>query len=389
MNIGFDAKRYFHNPTGLGNYSRTLVNGLAHLYPQHQYFLFNPKEPVKFGVPANLPLTQILPSGLLHKTFSSYWRSKGMLQDVRKQKIDLFHGLSHELPVGSKEAGVKSVVTVHDLIFERYPQQYGTYEVLVHRRKIQHACRQADAVIAISQQTKNDLLHFYGVPEEKIRVCYQSCDPIFAETATVETIEGLRLAYNLPQQFFLYVGSIIERKNLLRIGKAMNEAGPHLRLPLVVVGAGKKYAQQVSTFLRESGLENRVLFTSATEPHDPHFQLKSTRNLAALYQMATGFIYPSLFEGFGIPVLEALWSGVPVITSNTSCLPETAGDAALLVDPTDVGAMAAALVQLQNDEALRKQLIAKGKMQAQKFTLRKCTAEVMAVYQQIVQHGSL
>lgn len=389
MNIGFDAKRYFHNPTGLGNYSRTLVNGLAQLYPQHQYFLYNPKGERRFSMPAQLPLQEVLPSGWFNRRFSAYWRSRGVVSDIRLHKMDLYHGLSHELPIGLKAAGVKSVVTVHDLIFERYPKQYGTYEVLVHRRKIQHACSQADAVIAISNQTKYDLVQKYQVPAQKIKVCYQSCDPLFAEPAPLDIIEGLRNSYNLPSQFFLYVGSIIERKNLLRICMAIKAAGTRLQLPLVVVGTGKKYAQQVTEYVAQNGLQNRVLFTAAIKPADPGLNLKLTQNLAALYRMATGFIYPSTFEGFGIPVLEALWSGVPVVTSNTSCLPETAGDAALLVDPTDVNALTKALIALQNDAALRQSLIEKGYVQAEKFSLPKCTTEVADLYQQIIQHGSL
>ncbi|WP_132054189.1 glycosyltransferase family 4 protein [Pseudocnuella soli] len=389
MNLGFDAKRYFHNPTGLGNYSRTLVNGLAALYPQHQYFLFNPKPTQRFAMPPNMPLVEVMPRGWFNRTFSSYWRSRGIVADIEKRNIALYHGLSHEIPVGLDETGIKSIVTVHDLIFERYPHQYGKYEVLVHRRKIQHACRHANAVIAISEQTKKDLVELYRVPAQKIAVCYQSCDPIFAAVAPVEQKEAVRKAYGLPQDFFLYVGSIIERKNLLRICMAMKETGDDFRLPLVVVGTGKKYAQQVKNYLQKAGLADRVLFTSTMQPASKEADLKHTSNLATLYQMATGFIYPSLFEGFGIPVLEAMWSGAPVITSNTSCLPETAGNAALLVDPLNVSDMAAAMVRLQNDAALRQTLVAKGKSQAQQFSLEQCTRSVMNVYEQIITHGSL
>ncbi len=384
MTFGFDAKRYFHNPTGLGNYSRTLVNALARMYPEHRYLLFNPKPATRFALPEKLPMAERLPAQRIHQMFPSVWRSNWITADLRQQGVELYHGLSHELPVGIGETGIRSVVTVHDLIFERYPHQYSAFDVYMHRRKVQYACKHANRVIAISKQTADDLIARYQVPAAKIDVCYQSCDPAFAEQQPEARKATVRKAYNLPEEFFLYVGSIIERKNLLTICRAMQLAGAALQAPLVVVGTGKRHKQQVVTFLQQHGLANRVLFLAERQPIDATADIKSTANLAALYQMAQALIYPSFFEGFGIPVLEALWSKVPVITSNVSCMPETGGDGVYYVDPANAGELASAMIAVQNNPALCSELVEKGWRHAQQFSVDACAASVMAVYQNLI-----
>lgn len=384
MNIGFDAKRYFHNPTGLGNYSRTLVNGLAQLYPQHRYLLFNPKPSRLFSIPPQLPVGEVRPKGWINKKLPALWRSKNVSKDLVARNIQLYHGLSHEIPIGIHNTNVRSVVTIHDLIFERYPAQYGAFDVRMHRKKIQYACSHADRVIAISKQTADDLIELYQVPQNKIDVCYQSCDPVFAQPQEAERKAWVRKAYGLPEHFFLYVGSLIERKNLLGICAGIRAAGAKLQLPLVVVGTGKKYRQKVQDFLSRNGLESKLVFLNDAQNIPAAWDIQTGANLAALYQMATALIYPSFYEGFGIPVLEALWSRVPVITSNLSCMPETGGRGVYYVDPSDVDAMAAALIRMAQDEALRQELIEKGWLQAQQFSLEKCTAAVMSVYQKII-----
>jgi hypothetical protein len=135
MNIGFDAKRNFHNTTGLGNYSRTLIKGLAEYYPEHQYYLFNPKPSDKFSKPRFDNVHEVLPQGFLAKKFSSAWRSKWVAKDLQKFGIQLYHGLSHEIPIGIELTSIPSVVTIHDLIFERYPEQFNKIDVQIYRKK--------------------------------------------------------------------------------------------------------------------------------------------------------------------------------------------------------------------------------------------------------------
>lgn len=380
MNIGYDAKRAFHNSTGLGNYSRTLLEGLATFYPEHEYYLFNPKASKKYPKPPYPNVHEVLPPGFLLKRFSSLWRSRMVTADLKKLNIGLYHGLSHEIPVGIGSTGIPSVVTIHDLIFERYPSQFSAVDVQIYRKKFRYACTHANGVIAISRQTKEDIVTLYGINEDKIDVCYQSCDPAFSKKIGKEKIEATRLKYNLPEKYFLSVGSIIERKNLLNICRAL--VLTKNRLPLVVIGDGGDYKSEVLAFIREKGLEGRVIFLSDQVKQDAEFQRPTT--FAAIYQGAEALIYPSFFEGFGIPVLEALQSGVPVITSNVSCLPETGGDAAYYVDPASPEEIAAAMDTILSDAQLRTQMIEKGRAHAAKFSLQSCTDSVMNVYKKLV-----
>src|SRR5438552_3033112 len=180
MHIGFDAKRAFHNRTGLGYYSRTLIELLSSRFPEHQYYLFNPK-PSAFYQPPKENCHEIRPSNPFHKLFPSAWRSSWVKKDLAKYKIELYHGLSHEIPVGIQRTKTRSVVTIHDLIHERYPKQYNPIDVSIYHKKFLYSCTHADKVIAISQQTKNDIIEFYKIPEEKVVVSYQSCDPAFSQ----------------------------------------------------------------------------------------------------------------------------------------------------------------------------------------------------------------
>jgi glycosyltransferase involved in cell wall biosynthesis len=383
MNIGFDAKRAYHNGTGLGHYSRTLISSLAQYFPQHQYYLFNPK-PGKFQLNAQPNLHEIRPSSFLHKAFSSAWRSSWVKKDLKKWRIDLYHGLSHEIPVGIQHTGIKSVVTIHDLIHERYPEQYNAIDVKIYNKKFRYACQHADKLIAISEQTKRDIIEFYKTPEEKIEVCYQSCNPAFAvEVSDVEK-EAVKKKYDLPGQFFLYVGSVIERKNLLNICKALFLLRNELEVPLVVIGDGGKYKQQVKDYIKQNGLENKVIFLSENPVAKSSAAFQSAQDFPAIYQSAIAMIYPSFFEGFGIPVLEALWSRLPAITSNVSCMPETGGDAALYVNPNNAEEIAAAMKKIYTDTAVAAAMKEKGMLHAQNFAQQKCAASVMKVYERLI-----
>ncbi|HRP70010.1 MAG TPA: glycosyltransferase family 1 protein [Turneriella sp.] len=379
MRIAFDAKRAFHNQTGLGHYSRSLIQAVATHFPQHEYFLCNPKPSALFPLREN-NLHEVLPTTFWAKKFSSLWRSGGIKKDLARLKIDLYHGLSHEIPRGIHKTNIKSVVTIHDLIHERYPEQYSAIDVRVYRHKFRYACANADAIIAISEQTKRDIIDFYNIPEKKIRVCYQSCNPIFEKNVSTKEKERVRRMYSLPPKYFLYVGSIIERKNLLNVLKALYLLKNKTSTPLVVIGNGKKYKNEVKNYLRENQLINRVIFLSENKAAStPEFI--SSAVFPALYQMATAMVYPSSFEGFGIPVLEALWSRLPVITSNTSCLPEAGGPSSYYITPTSPQEIATAMERIENDILLAKKMADAGLKYAANFTSAKSAAAVMQVYE--------
>ena len=420
MNIGFDAKRAFHNQTGLGHYSRNLLWSLSDHYPGYHYYLFNPNPYPLYQLNAE-NMHEIGPTSFFHRLFTAAWRSSWVKKDLKKLKIGLYHGLSHEIPIGIQKTNIKSVVTIHDLIHERYPEQYSFVDVKIYRKKFRYACTHADKVIAISEQTKKDIMQFYEIPESKISVCYQSCHPDFAEPVLMEDKIRVKELYGLPDEYFLYVGSIIERKNLLNICKALHLLRNKLDVPLVVIGEGGTYKEKVKEYIGQNNLAGKIIFLSEKEPlgavkFNRKFLELETSELAkleedytpeaitveriklmerlkpytrmeadfpAIYQMATAMIYPSFFEGFGIPVLEALWSKLPVITSNVSCLPEAGGDGAYYVDPASAEEIAAAMKKIYSDKTFAASMIEKGWQHAQRFTPQKSAESVMNVYKSL------
>ncbi len=380
MRLAFDAKRIFQNNTGLGNYSRTLVSSLATYFPEHDYFLYAPKHTSLFDTAAFPNMHVELPAGFPSTLLKSLWRSKWVKEDLCKNHIDIYHGLSHEIPFGIQRTNIKTVVTIHDLIFERYPEQFSKIDVRIYRKKFTNACHNADRIIAISEQTRRDIIDMYHIDEGKISVCYQSCNPAFATTVDDNLKTRIRKKYNLPKEFFLYVGSVIERKNLLNICKALLLASQDIRIPLIVIGSGGSYMEKVKNFVNDNNLNAQVTFLSETEEARTAEAFRSGKDFPAIYQSATALLYPSYFEGFGIPVLEALWSRLPVITSHVSCMPETGGDAALYIDPASPHEIADAMITICRNKSLAEDMKQKGWQHAQHFTQRKCAEDVMNVY---------
>jgi len=382
MNIAFDAKRAFENNTGLGNYSRSLIASLIQAYPHHNYFLMAPKLTDMFK-PLGGNVNIITPRGG-HKMVPSLWRSKLVTKDLQRLHVDLYHGLSHEIPVGIEHTGIKTVVTIHDLIFEHYPGQYKPADVLIYRRKFKNACTHADKIIAISKQTKDDLIELYKVPEAKIEIVYQACDPKYQVHLSETEREQIRAKYKLPQQFFLSVGSVIERKGLLSICEALNTLKGKLDIPLVVIGTGGKYMDRVKAYIASNGLADRVIFLSEQSTSQEAGYVTGS-DFPAIYQLSTALIYPSMYEGFGLPVAEALFSQTPVITSNVSCLPEAGGDAAMYVTPGSIAQLAAAMTTVATDSGLRSDMIKKGLAHARLFLPHYCAANTMKVYESLIK----
>jgi glycosyltransferase involved in cell wall biosynthesis len=364
MRIGFDAKRLFQNNTGLGNYSRSLVSGLQGAFAAEEYVLFAPKVVENEATQQFLqPPFEVVTAPPL---FKNYWRTYGVSKDIVTRKIEIFHGLSHEIPLGLPK-NVRSIVTVHDLIWRRYPALYGLWDRQVHDWKCSFACRNADKIIAISESTKHDVMEFYNIAEAKIEVIYQTCNPIFYTKN--ETTES-----DLPKgaPYILYVGSIIERKNLLNLAKAMTLLPKNLHdTPLYIVGGGKgDYFEKVKAFVAQNGLTQRVIFLKNVSDAD----------LALLYKNAAAFVYPSVYEGFGIPIIEALFSGTPVITSTQLALTEAAGADSLCIDVARPECIADAIANVLNDAALAEMMRARGLLYAERFLPNRLAAQMMNIY---------
>jgi glycosyltransferase involved in cell wall biosynthesis len=383
MKIGYDGKRAFQNKTGLGNYIRSLIAILTYHFPKHQYTLFAPRQTNLFNAGAFTNVEVVVPTGFIGRKFPGWWRRNGIHKAIAASGVGIYHGVSNELPHGIEHTNVRSIVTVHDIIFERYPETYNFDERYIHRWKIRRACKVAHAIIAISQQTKNDLVEYYGVNAGKIFICYQSCNPIFQQIISREEKAFVKARYGLPDQYFLFVSSIAPRKNLDVICKALVALKHQCNIPLVVIGNGKKEKEAAKKMMQENGIPDRLILLNEMAVAAEN-AFTTAADFPAIYQQALALIYPSLFEGFGAPLLEALWSGLPVISSNTSSLPEVAGEAALYFPPTDFELLATHMRNIATDPALVAALRDKGFRQAEKFTTENYAVRMMEIYEQVL-----
>lgn len=365
MKIAYDAKRFFQNSSGLGNYSRDLVRILAGYFPDNQYFLLNKKPSEKAKDILEFPNVSFIET------------SKGMMsrqlkmgKDAQGINADIFHGLSGELPLKWGKKPIKKVVTIHDLIFMRFPKYYSWFDRKIHFWKFKKASQSADIIIAISEQTKEDIVKYLKVPENKIRVVYQGCHYAFKENYSDEFLNQIKEKFQLPERFILNVGTIEERKNLLNIVKAISGTP----IPLVVVGKKTKYFNKIKKFIHKNKMENQIHFLENV----------SIFELAGIYKLADIFVYPSFFEGFGIPIIEALFSGTSVITSNVSCLPEAGGKDSVYVNPYYFEDIRSKINFLWDNEGERKRRAEKGLEFVQKFQDAPISDNLMKVYREVL-----
>ncbi len=375
MTIAFDAKRYFNNATGLGFYSRTLLDGLRRFYPEHRYLLYTPFNRGQWAMSDD---GIRLPDSWRNRTFHPLWRSRGITAQLKRDGVEVFHGLSHELPTGLHRAGIRSVVTMHDLIFLRYPELYPAIDRFFYTQKYRRAAQEADRVVAISEQTRLDLEKYFEIPTQKLQVIGQSCDPVFERLSLRHLPDKGAIPFpgnwKIPAtDFLLSVGSLTPRKNwhtLLEALFMLKEQG--MEMPLVAVGTGKgPYADGIKEQAKRWRLS--VFWIDQYVP---------TNELALLYRRATALVYPSVFEGFGIPILEAMTVGIPVVTSQGGCFEEVGGQAALYADPRSAADLAAQISTVFDTDRCSA-LIAKMPAQIAHFSPETICAAWMEVYQSL------
>ena len=375
MIIGYDAKRIVRNATGLGNYCRTLVNDLAAVVPPAwQLRLYAPdpgRDDLRSQVPERPNLTYCYPSS--SRLGRALWRTKGIVSDLRRDGVSLYHGLTGELPIGITQSGVRSVVTIHDLIFLRHPEYYPFVDRQIYAWKFRRTVREATHIIAISECTKRDIIEFGGVAEDRIDVIYQSCSPRFAADVSPQLAADVRARYALPQRFMLTVGTIEERKNVLLAVRSL----PFLPadVHLIAVGRSTPYAQSVLDVAAREELAPRVHFLHGVPDAD----------LQALYQMAEAFVYPSRYEGFGIPVIEAIHSGLPVVAATGSCLEEAGGPDSLYVSPDSPRDLAAAVSRVFRGNTEREARIARSRDYVRRFEGSDVAGQVLDIYRQLLE----
>ncbi len=372
MIVGYDAKRLFHNPTGLGYYSRTLVNSLHTEDPAFHAVLFD-RRPIKNELTKHYfedPRFQIrsLPKP------SWYHRSINLNRAIRDSTCQLYHGLSNELPLIPLNCNIPTVVTIHDVLYKSFPQDFPLPDRWIYDLKTRSALNRADLIIAISEATKSELNHYFSIDPSKIKVVYQSYDPLFDQKVSDAELGALREHYQLPDQYLLYVGSITYRKNLIVILQALQLIPESRRNILVVAGKGNGYQQKISAHIAKFNLGRWVKFL-------PNLLRKEVRTL---YAGAEALIYPSLGEGFGLPVLEGIAAHIPVITSDCSSLPEAGGDLAIYFDPKRPDDLAVKIERLDKKE-YQQGTIARRTAHLKKFSSSKISKEYLEdVYKPLI-----
>lgn len=375
MKVGFDAKRLFNNFTGLGNYSRFVVNALSEHYPDNEYLLYSPKLRKHPDVEGVLALKNVIlrKPAYLTNTFQlgAVWRSYCLGAISQRDGAEIFHGLSNELPL-TKPKGLRTVVTVHDLIFKRYPEFYNPMDVKLYTWKLRMACKTADRIIAVSEQTADDLVEYFRVDRAKLRIVYQGCHSNFKKSFTAQQLERIKEKYQLPANFALQVGTIEARKNAMLLLQAL----VHLPQEFVAVFIGRptSYMGTLNQFIEKHDLSQRVKFI-----HDADFD-----DLPLIYRLAKVFVYPSLFEGFGIPIVEAIACNVPVIAATGSCLKEAGGPNCIYVNPFAPQELALAIESVISQPRRAQEMTDKSGAYIKRFDPAEIAAGIMKVYSELV-----
>ena len=377
MIIGYDAKRIVCNRTGLGSYSRTLINDLSEtITPDMTLNLYTPDKgdiTLRNQVRESANVRFVYPRKNLSGLQKAWWRMHTIVDDLRADGVKLYHGLSGELPLGIKKAGIKTVVTIHDIIFMRHPEWYNWPDTKIYAWKFRKTCAEADRIIAISECTKRDIMLFGGVSPDKIDVIYQSCGSRYKMRESEKKLHEVHTGYMLPERYIVNVGTIEERKNILLAVKALRLLPEDISL--VIVGKATKYTEKVKAYIRENALEGRVKILHNVPNED----------LPAIYQMAEACVYPSRYEGFGVPIIEAIQSGLPVVACTGSCLEEAGGNGTIYVGPDDVYAMADAIKQVLKGAPGREDRIAASRQYITRFEGNNVAQQVIDVYMEVLR----
>jgi glycosyltransferase involved in cell wall biosynthesis len=364
MRVAIDARKL--HDFGIGTYIRNLLRQLARIDHDTEYVLLCGE--ADLGVAAQLgpnfrAVLEPSPNYSIREQLHVPWV-------LRRERPDLFHAPHYVLPAG---VHCRSVVTIHDCIHLMFPQYLPSKMALAYARaQMWAAARRSHCILTVSDASKRDILQLFNVPPEKIVVVYNAIDSHFWITPEQETVARVRERYQLDHKFVLYVGNIKPHKNLVRLIEAFDELrrGDLEDLKLLIIGDEISKLPGLRRAVHRHKLHKHVRFLGYL-PDD---------QLAVLYRMASVFAFPSLYEGFGLPPLEAMASGTPVVTSNISSLPEVVGDAAVLVDPYDVGSIVDGLRRVLTDPARAEEMRRKGLIRAREFSWERSVAKTLEVY---------
>lgn len=370
--LGFDAIRALHNGTGLGNYARLLLAGLAEAAPDRELHLYTPRQ----AEPRFARLAEMV-GGLTHAPDSPWrmpvarnlWRTFRIGRDARRDGIELYHGLTQELPRDLPGTGIRSVLTVPDLLYVTQPHRFNAIDRRSYRWRYRWSVQQADAIIAISSGTRDDLVQHFGVPSSKIVVLPPAVDPSFAAPTDPAAQMAVRERHGLPERYVIVVGTLEPRKNQQLAIAALAEPAAH-GLELVLVGRDGGSARSLRQLAEQLGVGSRVHILTEVGAGDlPH--LVAGARVAA---------YLSEAEGFGMPIIEAQAAGVPVVASRGGNLEDAGGRAARYVAADDAAALARAWQELSADGVVREQVISDSRAHAATFECRALAVRLLAIY---------
>lgn len=372
MHIGIDATALPHQPGGAGNYIIHLIRALASLSNEYQFTIFahHSGRDLIDSPPSSRMNWVLVPDKSPARRL--VWEQVTFPRLVRQSRVGLLHSLHYTRPLF---LACSSVVTFHDMTFFLYPHLHTRSKRIFFPSAIRLSARLADALIAVSENTKNDAIRLLGVPGDKITAIPHGVGEEFHPITDARLLDDIRLKFSLPQDFILNVGVVEPRKNLTLLLKSYQQLHSQgISLPLVIVGGLGWMYEDVFRQVESLGIKEQVYFTGYVPDHD----------LPIIYNLARVFVYPSIYEGFGLPPLEAMACGTPVITTAVSSMPEHVADAGILIPPQDENALTNALQKLINDSTLQEELSSKGPERASQFTWKRTAQETIKVYQSVL-----
>ncbi len=383
MRVGIDARFAVHNRRGIGNYALKLIQNLAEIDTNNEYVIYIDKEDVKKVLPqkSNFRTKTIFPSNYL------VWEQFVLPIHAKKDKVDILHCTGNTAPIFLDER-IKLVSTIHDVMFlkdySELPKSTSYYQRIgrLYRKAIvPKTIRHLSMALTISEFSKNDILqHLRQLDHNKIKVVYTSANESFVQVDKINSLQKIRTKFNIDCNYILTLGAIDPRKNTELVIKTYLELKikNNINEKLLIVGIPNWKQSEFYNIVEESNFKEDILFVNFVSEED----------LVLLYNCASIFLYPSLYEGFGIPLLEAMACGVPVVTSNVTSMPEIAGDAAFLINPHNGQELKAAVIKLLSDENLRNDLIARGLKQAKEYSWIKTAKQTLAIYESVYKERS-
>jgi glycosyltransferase involved in cell wall biosynthesis len=366
MRIGIDARLVYYRQAGISQYTLRLLEQLAEIDPNDEFTVLQSRK----------DRSKLVHQSNFHPR--SIWtpphhRLEQLVLPLEIAPLEL-HVLHSPDFIPPFRRNCRSVITIHDLNFLLYPH-FLTPESARYYGQIDQAVRNCDHIIAVSESTKRDIIRLTGAPEHKITVVYEAAHPIYRPLQGVQLRQSIKDKFGIVDDFILFVSTIEPRKNVPTLLMAYKQLldNYHAAVSLALGGEKGWLSDEVFALVDKLGLQERVRFLGRVSPED----------LLGLYNSAKLLVHPAFYEGFGLPPLEAMACGTPVVVSNTSSLPEVVGDAALLVEPTDVDGLAVAIWRVLSDDTLRKQMVHKGLQRAKRFSWKKAAQETLEIYHRL------